>query len=89
MLNISQGYVNEQISIQKKEIERRLMIFRGSKQYHLQEYSSSLTHNDIRPRRARMVLDMLRMLRWIVNRDLVLVIQSVLDADRLSLIFLS
>jgi putative phosphoribosyl transferase len=37
MLNISQGYVNEQISIQKKEIERRLMIFRGSKQYHLQD----------------------------------------------------
>jgi len=36
MLNVSQEYVDEQISIQKQEIERRLMRFRGNKQYHLQ-----------------------------------------------------
>ena len=29
MLNVSQEYVEEQISIQKKEIERRLKTFRG------------------------------------------------------------
>jgi putative phosphoribosyl transferase len=47
MLNISQGYVNEQISIQKKEIERRLMIFRGSKQYHLQDKTIILIDDGI------------------------------------------
>jgi putative phosphoribosyl transferase len=36
MSNASQEYIDEQISIQKKEIERRLNKFRGSKQYHLQ-----------------------------------------------------
>jgi putative phosphoribosyl transferase len=36
MSHISQEYVDEQISIQKKEIERRLNKFRGSKQYNLQ-----------------------------------------------------
>jgi putative phosphoribosyl transferase len=36
MLNVSQEYVDEQISIQEKEIERRLMRFRGGKQYQLQ-----------------------------------------------------
>ena len=36
VLNVSQEYIDEQISIQKKEIERRLKRFRGSKQYHLQ-----------------------------------------------------
>jgi putative phosphoribosyl transferase len=36
MSNVSQEYIDEQISIQKKEIERRLNKFRGSKQYHLQ-----------------------------------------------------
>lgn len=47
ILNISQGYVNEQISIQKKEIERRLMIFRGSKQYHLQDKTTILIDDGI------------------------------------------
>jgi len=37
MLNVSQEYVDEQISIQEKEIERRLMRFRGNKQYHLED----------------------------------------------------
>jgi len=36
MSNVSQEYIDEQICIQKKEIERRLNKFRGSKQYHLQ-----------------------------------------------------
>ncbi len=36
MLNVSQEYVDEQISIQEKEIERRLMRSRGGKQYQLQ-----------------------------------------------------
>jgi putative phosphoribosyl transferase len=47
MLNKSQRYVNEQISIQKKEIERRLMIFRGSKQYHLQDKTVILIDDGI------------------------------------------
>jgi putative phosphoribosyl transferase len=36
MSNASQEYIDEQISIQKKEIECRLNKFRGSKQYNLQ-----------------------------------------------------
>jgi predicted phosphoribosyltransferase len=36
MSNVSQEYIDEQISIEKKEIGRRLNKFRGSKQYHLQ-----------------------------------------------------
>lgn len=35
MLNVSQEYINEQIDIQKNEIERRLKRFRGGKEYHL------------------------------------------------------
>src|SRR5215469_3691548 len=35
MSNVSQEYMDEQISIQKKEIERRFNKFRGSKEYHL------------------------------------------------------
>jgi predicted phosphoribosyltransferase len=35
MLNVQQEYINEQISIQEKEIQRRLVRFRGSKQYVL------------------------------------------------------
>jgi predicted phosphoribosyltransferase len=35
MLNVQQEYINEQISIQEKEIQRRLVRFRGSKQYAL------------------------------------------------------
>lgn len=33
MLNISQEYVDKQVEIQKKEIERRLIEFRGDKEY--------------------------------------------------------
>jgi len=47
MLNVSQEYVAEQISVQKKEIERRLMRFRGSKQYHLQEKTIILVDDGI------------------------------------------
>ena len=35
MLNVQKEYINEQISVQEKEIQRRLMRFRGSKQYVL------------------------------------------------------
>jgi predicted phosphoribosyltransferase len=47
MLNVSQEYVDEQISIQKQEMERRLMRFRGSKQYHLQEKTIILVDDGI------------------------------------------
>jgi putative phosphoribosyl transferase len=39
MLNVSQEYINEQIDIQKNEIERRLKRFRGGKEYHLHQHS--------------------------------------------------
>ena len=35
MLNIPQSYINQEIAIQMKEIERRLIKFRGSKEYDL------------------------------------------------------
>ncbi|MDQ6668215.1 MAG: phosphoribosyltransferase [Thermoproteota archaeon] len=47
MLNVSQEYVHEQISVQKKEIERRLMRFRGSKQYHLHDKTIILVDDGI------------------------------------------
>jgi putative phosphoribosyl transferase len=47
MLNVSQEYVDEQISIQKKEIELRLMRFRRSKQYHLQDKTIILVDDGI------------------------------------------
>ncbi|MGB6592959.1 MAG: phosphoribosyltransferase family protein [Candidatus Nitrosopolaris sp.] len=46
-LNVSQEYIDEQISLQKKEIERRLMIFRGSKHYHLQDKTIILVDDGI------------------------------------------
>jgi putative phosphoribosyl transferase len=36
MLNVPQKYVDSEISAQMKEIERRLMRFRGTKEYHLE-----------------------------------------------------
>jgi putative phosphoribosyl transferase len=33
-INISVGYISKQVEIQKKEIERRLMEFRGYREYH-------------------------------------------------------
>ena len=36
MLNVSQKYIDSEISAQTKEIERRLMKFRGTKEYHLE-----------------------------------------------------
>ena len=36
MLNVPQKYIDSEISAQMKEIERRLMRFRGSKDYHLE-----------------------------------------------------
>lgn len=46
MLNISQDYIDEQVSIQK-EIERRLRRFRGSKQYHLYDKTTILVDDGI------------------------------------------
>jgi predicted phosphoribosyltransferase len=36
MLNVPQKYINSEISAQIKEIERRLMKFRGTNEYHLE-----------------------------------------------------
>ena len=36
MLNVPQKYIDSEISVQIKEIERRLMKFRGTKEYHLE-----------------------------------------------------
>jgi len=47
MLNVSQDYIDKQISIQKKEIERRLMTFRGNKQYHLHDKTIILVDDGI------------------------------------------
>jgi predicted phosphoribosyltransferase len=37
MLEVPKSYVDEQIAIQMKEIERRMLKFRGSKDYHLED----------------------------------------------------
>jgi putative phosphoribosyl transferase len=47
MLNVSQEYINEQIDIQKNEIERRLKRFRGSKEYHLRRKNIILVDDGI------------------------------------------
>jgi len=36
MLNVPQNYINQEIAVQMKEIERRLIRFRGSKEYNLE-----------------------------------------------------
>jgi len=36
MLNVPQNYINQEIAVQMKEIDRRLVRFRGSKEYHLE-----------------------------------------------------
>jgi len=36
MLNIPQNYINQEIAVQMKEIDRRLIRFRGSKEYDLE-----------------------------------------------------
>lgn len=47
MLNVQQEYINEQISIQEKEIQRRLVRFRGSKQYVLMNKSVIIVDDGI------------------------------------------
>ena len=37
MLNVPQNYINQEIVLQMKEIERRLIKFRGSKEYDLED----------------------------------------------------
>ncbi len=46
-LSLSQDYIDEQLSIQRKEIERRLMRFRGSNQYQLRDKSIILVDDGI------------------------------------------
>ena len=46
-LSLSQEYIDEQMSIQRKEIERRLMRFRGSSRYQLQNESIILVDDGI------------------------------------------
>jgi predicted phosphoribosyltransferase len=65
MLNVSQEYVDEQISIQKQEIERRLMRFRGSKQYHLQSKTIILVDDGIATG-----VTMFAAIRWLGNQKL-------------------
>ena len=36
MLNVPQNYINQEIAVQMKEIERRLIRFRGTKEYNLE-----------------------------------------------------
>lgn len=47
MLGVSTRYIDEQIDIQKKEIERHLLKFRGSKEYHLKGKSVILVDDGI------------------------------------------
>jgi predicted phosphoribosyltransferase len=47
MLNVQQEYINEQISIQEKEIQRRLVRYRGSKQYVLMNKSVIIVDDGI------------------------------------------
>jgi putative phosphoribosyl transferase len=63
ILNVSQEYIDEQISIQKKEIERRLMTFRGSKQYHLQYKTIILVDDGIATGAT-----MFAAIRWLGNQ---------------------
>jgi predicted phosphoribosyltransferase len=65
MLNVSQEYVDEQISIQKQEIERRLMKFRGNKQYHLQGKTIILVDDGIATGAT-----MFAAIRWLGNKKL-------------------
>jgi putative phosphoribosyl transferase len=63
MSNVSQEYIDEQISIQKKEIERRLDRFRGSKQYHLQGKTIILVDDGIATGAT-----MFAAIRWLVKQ---------------------
>lgn len=47
MLNVPQKYIDSEISAQMKEIERRLMKFRGTKEYHLEGRTAVLVDDGI------------------------------------------
>jgi len=47
MLNVPQKYIESEISSQVKEIERRLMKFRGSSEYHLEDKTVVLVDDGI------------------------------------------
>jgi putative phosphoribosyl transferase len=65
MLKVSQEYVDKEISIQKQEIERRLMRFRGNKQYHLQGKTIILVDDGIATGAT-----MFAAIRWLGNQKL-------------------
>lgn len=64
-LSLSQEYIDEQISIQRKEIERRLMRFRGSNQYQLQGKSIILVDDGIATGAT-----MFAVINWLGNQKL-------------------
>lgn len=47
MLNVSQNYINQEIDTQMKEIERRLVKFRGNKEYDLKGKSVILVDDGV------------------------------------------
>jgi len=47
MLNIPQNYINQEIDTQRKEIERRLVKFRGSKEYDLKDRTVILVDDGV------------------------------------------
>ena len=47
MLSIPQNYINQEIAVQMKEIERRLIKFRGSKEYDLEDRTVVLVDDGV------------------------------------------
>ncbi|HET7391338.1 MAG TPA: phosphoribosyltransferase family protein [Nitrososphaeraceae archaeon] len=64
-LSLSQEYIDEHISIQRKEIDRRLMRFRGSNQYQLQGKSIILVDDGIATGAT-----MFAVINWLGNQKL-------------------
>jgi putative phosphoribosyl transferase len=64
-LSLSQEYIDEQMSIQRKEIERRIMRFRGSNQYQLQGKSIILVDDGIATGAT-----MFAVINWLGNQKL-------------------
>jgi predicted phosphoribosyltransferase len=74
---VSQEYIDEQISIQKKEIERRLNTFRGSKEYHLRGKNIILVDDGIATGAT-----MFAAIRWLGNQKTKSLIVAVPVAPR-------
>ena len=47
MLNVPQNYINQEIAVQMKEIDRRLVRFRGSKEYNFEDRTVVLVDDGI------------------------------------------